>query len=145
MVTTFFYKEVHKEVDLNKKEQLFKKIAVDAMTEIHKLDGLVTALQHIGLDDNAIGIEDESMLPGTLSTLQDKISGKLESASDIIRRIRMVNTEEDIALEDGMVIEIETPYYEFGLGALAVEDPFVIASEGNIMLTSLDRQIHIIE
>jgi Xaa-Pro dipeptidase len=50
-----------------------------------------------------------------------------------------------IPLEEGMVINIETPYYEFGFGAAHVEDPFVIHSEGNKLLTELSRELHIVE
>ncbi|MBP5077265.1 aminopeptidase P family protein [Pseudomonas chlororaphis] len=42
---------------------------------------------------------------------------------------------EDALVEQGMVISIETPYYEFGLGALHLEDPLVIGPELNTFLT----------
>ena len=48
-------------------------------------------------------------------------------------------------IEEGTVVNIETPYYEFGLGALHVEDPFVVDANGNKLLTSLSRNMHIIE
>lgn len=51
----------------------------------------------------------------------------------------------EIPLENGMVINIETPYYEFGFGAVHVEDPFVIREGGNVLLTALSRQLHIVE
>ncbi len=51
----------------------------------------------------------------------------------------------DIPIEDGMVINIETPYYEFGFGAVHVEDPFVVRAEGNELLTTFSRELHIIE
>jgi Xaa-Pro aminopeptidase len=36
-----------------------------------------------------------------------------------------------------MVINIETPYYEFGVGAVHVENPFVVSDHGpNVLLTS---------
>ena len=38
-------------------------------------------------------------------------------------------------IEEGMVLSVETPYYEFGLGALHVEDPILIGKNGNIQLT----------
>ncbi len=51
---------------------------------------------------------------------------------------------EDI-VEDASVINIETPYYEFGLGALHVEDPYVVRADGNHeLLTTLGREIHVI-
>ncbi|MFO7323114.1 MAG: Xaa-Pro peptidase family protein [Chloroflexota bacterium] len=48
-------------------------------------------------------------------------------------------------LEEGTVINIETPYYEYGLGALHVEDPFVVREGGNELLTTLGRELHIID
>lgn len=51
---------------------------------------------------------------------------------------------EDI-IEEGSVINIETPYYEFGLGALHVEDPYVVNGNGNHeLLTTLGRELQII-
>ncbi|EJR42894.1 M24 family metallopeptidase [Bacillus cereus group sp. MYBK12-2] len=51
---------------------------------------------------------------------------------------------EDV-IEDGMVLSVETPYYEFGLGALHVEDPVLISSSGNKILTSTKGHIKIVE
>lgn len=48
-------------------------------------------------------------------------------------------------IEEGAVINIETPYYEFGLGALHVEDPYVVRADGDHeLLTTLGRQLHIL-
>jgi Xaa-Pro dipeptidase len=47
-------------------------------------------------------------------------------------------------LENGMVINIETPYYELAFGAVHVEDPFVIREGGNEVLTTLSRDLGII-
>jgi Xaa-Pro dipeptidase len=48
-------------------------------------------------------------------------------------------------IEAGCVINIETPYYEFGLGALHVEDPYVVREDGNHeLLTTLGRELHIL-
>lgn len=44
-------------------------------------------------------------------------------------------------IEEGSVVNIETPYYEYGLGALHVEDPFVVRASGNEVLTSLTRDL----
>ncbi len=42
----------------------------------------------------------------------------------------------DIEIEAGMVINIETPYYEFGVGAVHVENPFVVGDgQPNRLLT----------
>ncbi|MEJ2598319.1 MAG: Xaa-Pro peptidase family protein [Anaerolineales bacterium] len=48
-------------------------------------------------------------------------------------------------IEAGSVVNIETPYYEFGLGALHVEDPFLVKEDGqHEWLTTLDRNLQII-
>jgi Xaa-Pro dipeptidase len=47
-------------------------------------------------------------------------------------------------IEEGTVVNIETPYYEFGLGALHVEDPFVVSAKGNQLLTTLSRELLIV-
>ncbi|EEL78717.1 Peptidase M24 [Bacillus cereus AH1271] len=51
---------------------------------------------------------------------------------------------EDV-IEEGMVLSVETPYYEFGLGALHVEDPVLISSSGNKVLTRTKGHIKIVE
>jgi Xaa-Pro aminopeptidase len=48
-------------------------------------------------------------------------------------------------LEEGTVVNIETPYYEFGLGALHVEDPFIVSTSGNQLLTSMSRELLVVE
>ncbi len=48
-------------------------------------------------------------------------------------------------IEEGTVVNIETPYYEFGLGALHVEDPFVVRAGGNELLTTLSRELFVID
>ncbi|WP_255473253.1 Xaa-Pro peptidase family protein [Rummeliibacillus sp. SL167] len=48
-------------------------------------------------------------------------------------------------IEEGMVISLETPYYEFGLGALHVEDPILIQHDKNKILTRNSGNIRIVE
>lgn len=49
----------------------------------------------------------------------------------------ILNYSSDVVIEPGMVINIETPYYEFGVGAVHVENPFVVSETGpNVLLTS---------
>lgn len=48
-------------------------------------------------------------------------------------------------LEEGTVVNFETPYYEFGLGAVQVEDPFVVAADGNHLLTTLQRSLIVLD
>lgn len=48
-------------------------------------------------------------------------------------------------IEVGSVINIETPYYEFGLGGLHVEDPFVVREDGDHdVLTTLPRDLQVL-
>ena len=48
-------------------------------------------------------------------------------------------------IEEGSVVNIETPYYEFGLGALHVEDPYVVKADGHHeLLTTLGRELHVL-
>ncbi|MEV0980902.1 Xaa-Pro peptidase family protein [Streptomyces sp. NPDC049915] len=48
-------------------------------------------------------------------------------------------------IEDGTVVNSETPYYEFGLGGVHVEDPFVVTEDGNRLLTTLGRSLIVID
>jgi Xaa-Pro aminopeptidase len=58
----------------------------------------------------------------------------------------MLSPTNHTAIEENMVINIETPYYEFGLGAFHVEDPYVVKSDGNHdLLTTLTRELIVVE
>ena len=46
-----------------------------------------------------------------------------------------------VALEDGMVLCVETPYYQIGWGGMMVEDMIVIRPTGNECLTHLPRDL----
>ncbi|MER5772599.1 Xaa-Pro peptidase family protein [Streptomyces sp. NPDC001985] len=56
----------------------------------------------------------------------------------------LITPDNDDLLEDGTVVNFETPYYEFGLGAVQVEDPFVVTADGNRLLTTLERRLTVI-
>jgi Xaa-Pro dipeptidase len=47
----------------------------------------------------------------------------------------IMSPDENCCIEEGMVISLETPYYEFGLGALHIEDPVLIGVQQNTFLT----------
>ncbi len=47
-------------------------------------------------------------------------------------------------LEEGMVLNVETPYYEIGTGALGVEDTFVVTRGRPELLTSISRELEVI-
>lgn len=46
-----------------------------------------------------------------------------------------------VELEDGMVLCVETPYYQIGWGGMMVEDIIVIRPTGNECLTQLPREL----
>jgi Xaa-Pro dipeptidase len=47
----------------------------------------------------------------------------------------------DVELQEGMVLCVETPYYELGWGGMMVEDIIVIRKGGNECLTKLPREL----
>ena len=49
-----------------------------------------------------------------------------------------------VPLEVGMVLNVETPYYELGFGGLQVEDTFVITENGCKLLTESSRDFRVI-
>jgi len=57
----------------------------------------------------------------------------------------LLTPENPDRLEPGTVVNVETPYYEFGLGAIHVEDPFLVTEDGNRLLTTLDRRLQVID
>jgi Xaa-Pro dipeptidase len=57
----------------------------------------------------------------------------------------LITPHNEDLLEVGTVVNIETPYYEFGFGAVHVEDPFLVGAEGNRLLTTLSRGLGVIE
>ncbi|OJF09562.1 M24 family metallopeptidase [Couchioplanes caeruleus] len=62
---------------------------------------------------------------------------------EIYEPVLITPNSEDV-IEIGTVVNIETPYYEFGFGAVHVEDPFVVEPEGNRLLTTLDRGLGVL-
>jgi Xaa-Pro aminopeptidase len=48
---------------------------------------------------------------------------------------------QELALFDGMVLNVEAPYYEVGFGALHVEDPIRVGRDGNDLLTRTSREL----
>jgi Xaa-Pro aminopeptidase len=57
----------------------------------------------------------------------------------------VLTAKEETLLENNMVFCIETPYYEFGFGAVHVEDPVVIREGGNEVLTEFPRELIVID
>lgn len=56
-----------------------------------------------------------------------------------------IDASSDVALEPGMVFEVETPYYELGFGAAFIEDTVIVEADGARRLTELDRELLVIE
>jgi Xaa-Pro dipeptidase len=50
----------------------------------------------------------------------------------------------DFILEEGMILNVETPYYELGFGGVQVEDTIVITENGYRSLTKCNRELHVI-
>lgn len=57
----------------------------------------------------------------------------------------LITPANDDDLDEGCIVNIETPYYEFGFGAVHVEDPFVVRRGGNELLTTLNRQLLVLD
>lgn len=56
----------------------------------------------------------------------------------------LITPHNDDIIEEGTVVNIETPYYEFGFGAVHVEDPFVVSASGNRLLTTMPRTLGVV-
>lgn len=56
----------------------------------------------------------------------------------------LISPGNDDVIEEGTVINHESPYYEFGLGGLIVEDPFVVRASGNEVLTTLSPELLVV-
>lgn len=53
----------------------------------------------------------------------------------------MISPTDDTVIEEGMVLNPETPYDEFGLGKFHVEDPILVTSRGARLLTKGHREL----
>ncbi|WP_432826675.1 M24 family metallopeptidase [Dactylosporangium sp. CA-092794] len=51
----------------------------------------------------------------------------------------------DTVLEEGMVFEVETPYYRLGVGGAFIEDTVIITGDGAQIITELDRDLIVVE
>lgn len=57
----------------------------------------------------------------------------------------ILNPTTETQLEPGMVFEVETPYYELGLGGVQVEDTVLVTAESRRLLTRSSRDLAVIE
>jgi Xaa-Pro aminopeptidase len=58
--------------------------------------------------------------------------------------IPYLSPKSDHILEEGMVLNVETPYYELGFGGVQVEDTLVVTKDGYRFLTKADRNLFIL-
>jgi len=57
----------------------------------------------------------------------------------------VLNAGTTTPIEAGMVLNVETPYYELGWGAVHVEDPYLVGPDGrNDWLTTMSRELLIV-
>jgi Xaa-Pro dipeptidase len=52
-----------------------------------------------------------------------------------------IGPENESVLLEGMVLCLETPFYELGWGGMMTEDTVVVTRDGNTLLTHLDREL----
>lgn len=58
----------------------------------------------------------------------------------------VLNAATTTPIEAGMVINVETPYYELGWGAVHVEDPYLVGADGgNTWLTTMSRDLLVVD
>lgn len=50
----------------------------------------------------------------------------------------------DIPIVEGMVLNVETPYYELGWGGIQLEDTILVTSDGFRFITELERELQVI-
>jgi Xaa-Pro dipeptidase len=55
-----------------------------------------------------------------------------------------IGHDDHTPLEPGMVLNIEPPYYEIGIGAAHVEDTFLVTEAGARLLTTISRELEIV-
>lgn len=56
----------------------------------------------------------------------------------------IVSATTDDELSEGMVLCVETPFYEIGWGGMMVEDTIVVTGDGAQLLTTADRELRVI-
>ena len=58
--------------------------------------------------------------------------------------IPLLGPADSTPLEDGMVFQVELPYYELGFPGLQVEDTVLVTPSGGRILGSLDRSFRVV-
>jgi Xaa-Pro aminopeptidase len=57
----------------------------------------------------------------------------------------ILTPESTITIEQGMTLEVETPYYEVGFGGTMIEDTVLVTDDGVKNFTSLDRDLRVLQ
>lgn len=57
----------------------------------------------------------------------------------------VLNPASDTPLEAGMIFEVETPYYRLGVGGSFIEDTVQVTDDGAKILTTLDRDLVVVD
>ena len=55
-----------------------------------------------------------------------------------------IAAQDTTVLKEGMVVNVETPYYELGFAGLQVEDTVVVTKDGVEYLSTYDRSLQVI-
>ena len=55
-----------------------------------------------------------------------------------------ISPNDHTILEPGIVLCVETPYYEIGMGGLQIEDVVVITDHGFEFITNMERKLFVI-
>ena len=58
--------------------------------------------------------------------------------------VPLVAPESSLSFEVGMVLNVETPYYELGFGSVTVEDTVLVTESGFEYLSTIDRELRIL-
>lgn len=56
----------------------------------------------------------------------------------------LLGPRDEERLEEGMVINVETPYYVLGMAGLQVEDTVVVTADGYVPLTRTSRELYVL-
>ena len=96
-VGTFYREGPFAEVELTEEERWLKAHSVDAEPAESPLEGLITALERLGLADKAVGVDEDQLRPGTFEALGEKLPrATFTPAAGLLREVRQVKTAEEI-------------------------------------------------
>jgi len=91
-----FYRQVLDGAVLTEQEKRAEQMSMKVPYTPSPLEGLLVAMDKLGLSDKRVGFDEESSSHAFLTALVEKSKGQIVPASDLIREIRMVKTEEEV-------------------------------------------------